>query len=66
MKGDDLEAESNEKVDQDKPIKTLDDMEKLIFNTIEESLANEVSTQEFGDQVVLEDPAILEATHDDK
>jgi len=67
MKGDDLKPEeSNEKAPQDKPIKTLDDMEKQIYNTIEESLANEVTTQELGDQVVLEDPDIIEATHEDE
>ena len=65
MKGDDLEPESNEET-HGKPIKTLDDMEKLIFNTIEESLANEVTTEEHADQVVLTDPTILEATHEDE
>ena len=65
MKGDDLESESNEET-HGKPIKTLDDMEKLIFNTIEESLANEVTTEELADQVVLTDPTILETTHEDE
>ena len=61
MKGDDLEPESN-----GKPIKTLDDMEKLIFDTIEESLANEVTTEEIADQVVLTDPTILETPQEDE
>jgi len=65
MKGDDLEPESNEKT-LGKPFKTLDDMEKLIFNTIEESLANEVTTEEIADQVVLTDPTILETPQEDE
>ena len=65
MKGDDLEPESNEKT-LGKPIKTLDDMEKLIFNTIEESLASEVTTEEHADQVVLTDPTILETPQEDE